>query len=246
MPASTGVAIGEFWFDNTQPSLSDVFPSSTLDKEREHETLLVAIERALNDFRRMRKKLDSEINKDALAIFDLFTHLLNDPMLRGDLKKQIEKGDRADWALRQVVESYSNRFARMSDVYMRERAQDIRELGQRLLYFLHNSEQENSAIDRPIILVANELTATLLASVPKEFLLAVVSLEGGANSHAAILSRALGGVPAVMGANINPDVVNGKLGIVDGYTGEIFLEPNRQLLREYRSLVSEESELFAW
>ncbi|MDF4990660.1 PEP-utilizing enzyme, partial [Vibrio parahaemolyticus] len=83
-----------------------------------------------------------------------------------------------------------------------------------------------------------------LASVPKEFLLAVVSLEGGANSHAAILSRALG-VPAVMGANINPDVVNGKLGIVDGYTGEIFLEPNRQLLREYRSLVSEESELFA-
>ncbi|MCV5752919.1 PEP-utilizing enzyme, partial [Escherichia coli] len=103
---------------------------------------------------------------------------------------------------------------------------------------LHNSEQENSAIDRPIILVANELTATLLASVPKEFLLAVVSLEGGANSHAAILSRALG-VPAVMGANINPDVVNGKLGIVDGYTGEIFLEPNRQLLREYRSLVSE-------
>ncbi|AVF94288.1 phosphoenolpyruvate-protein phosphotransferase PtsP [Vibrio diabolicus] len=244
LPASTGVAIGEFWFDNTQPSLSDVFPSSTLDKEREHETLLVAIERALNDFRRMRKKLDSEINKDALAIFDLFTHLLNDPMLRGDLKKQIEKGDRADWALRQVVESYSNRFARMSDVYMRERAQDIRELGQRLLYFLHNSEQENSAIDRPIILVANELTATLLASVPKEFLLAVVSLEGGANSHAAILSRALG-VPAVMGANINPDVVNGKLGIVDGYTGEIFLEPNRQLLREYRSLVSEESELFA-
>ncbi|MBO0180639.1 phosphoenolpyruvate-utilizing N-terminal domain-containing protein, partial [Vibrio parahaemolyticus] len=89
-------------------------------KEREHETLLVAIERALNDFRRMRKKLDSEINKDALAIFDLFTHLLNDPMLGGDLKKQIEKGDRADWALRQVVESYSNRFARMSDVYMRE------------------------------------------------------------------------------------------------------------------------------
>ncbi|MDW2041957.1 PEP-utilizing enzyme, partial [Vibrio sp. 2130-1] len=166
--------------------------------------------------------------------------LLNDPMLRGDLKKQIEKGDRADWALRQVVETYSNRFARMSDVYLRERAQDIRELGQRLLYFLHNSEQENAAIDRPIILVANELTATLLASVPKEHLLAVVSLEGGANSHAAILSRALG-VPAVMGANINTDVVNGKLGIVDGYTGEIFLEPNRQLLREYRSLVSEES-----
>ncbi|MDF2155449.1 phosphoenolpyruvate--protein phosphotransferase [Vibrio sp. CAU 1672] len=243
LPASTGVAIGEFWFDNTQPSLSDVFPASTLDKEREHELLLVAIERALNDFRRMRKKFDSEINKDALAIFDLFTHLLNDPMLRGDLKKQIEKGDRADWALRQVVETYSNRFARMSDVYLRERAQDVRELGQRLLYFLHNSEQEHSAIKRPVILVVNELTATLLASVPKQHLLAVISLEGAANSHAAILSRALG-VPAIMGVNIDTDTVNGKVGIVDGYSGEIYLEPNQQLLREYRSLVSEETELF--
>ena len=244
LSASTGVAIGEFWFDNTQPNLSDVFPASALDKEREHELLAVAVERALSDFRRMRKKFDSEINKDALAIFDLFTHLLNDPMLRGDLKKQIEKGDRADWALRQVVETYSNRFARMSDVYLRERAQDIRELGQRLLYFLHNSEQEHASIDRPVILVANELTATLLASIPKQHLLAVVSLEGAANSHAAILSRALG-VPAIMGANINTSVVNGKNGIVDGYTGEIYLEPNKQLLREYRSLVSEESELFA-
>ncbi|EDP57521.1 phosphoenolpyruvate--protein phosphotransferase [Vibrio sp. AND4] len=242
-PASSGIAIGEFWFDNTQPNLSDVFPACALDKDREHELLAVAVERALSDFRRMRKKLDSEINKDALAIFDLFTHLLNDPMLRGDLKKQIEKGDRADWALRQVVETYSNRFARMSDVYLRERAQDVRELGQRLLYFLHNSEQEQASIDRPVILIANELTATLLASIPKQHLLAVVSLEGAANSHAAILSRALG-VPAIMGANINASVVNGKKGIVDGYTGEIYIEPNRQLLREYRSLIIEESELF--
>lgn len=77
----------------------------------------------------------------------------------------------------------------MSDVYLRERAQDIRELGQRLLYFLHNSEQENAAIDRPIILVANELTATLLASVPKEHLLAVVSLEG-AQTHTLQFFRA--------------------------------------------------------
>ncbi|GEM74168.1 phosphoenolpyruvate--protein phosphotransferase [Vibrio sagamiensis] len=242
--ASTGIAIGEFWFDDSQPNLYEVFPASALDKEREHELLAIAIERAVNDFRRMRKKLDNEINKEALAIFDLFTHLLNDPMLRGDLKKQIEKGDRADWALRQVVETYSNRFARMSDVYLRERAQDIKELGQRLLYFLQNSEQEQVSIDRPVILVVNELSATLLASIPKQHLLAVISLEGAVNSHAAILSRALG-VPAIMGANLDTREVNGKHGIVDGYSGEIHLEPNRQLLRAYRSLISEESELFA-
>ncbi|WP_428771246.1 phosphoenolpyruvate--protein phosphotransferase [Vibrio sp.] len=242
IPASSGVAIGEFWWDDTQPQLSEVYPASTLDIEREQEWLMLAVEDALNDFRRMRKRLDSEINKETLAIFDLFTHLLNDPMLRNDLKAQIQKGDRADWALRQVVESYSNRFARMADVYLRERAQDIRELGQRLLYFLHNSEKEQQSLEKPVILVVRELTASLLASVPKDKLLAVVSLEGAANSHAAILSRALG-IPAVMGVNLNLETINGKFGIVDGYSGKLFISPGKQLLREYQALADEEREL---
>ncbi|MFG0771604.1 phosphoenolpyruvate--protein phosphotransferase [Vibrio plantisponsor] len=240
--ASSGVAIGEFWWDDTQPQLSEVYPASTLDIDREQEWLALAIESALGDFRKMRKKLDSDINKEALAIFDLFTHLLNDPMLRKDLKTQIQKGDRADWALRQVVESYSNRFARMSDVYLRERAQDIRELGQRLLFFLHNTEQEQHQLEQPIILVVRELTATILAALPKDKLLAVVSIEGAANSHAAILSRALG-IPAVMGVSLNLKDINGKTGIVDGYSGKIFISPAKSILSEYRALANEETEL---
>ncbi|MCL9781390.1 phosphoenolpyruvate--protein phosphotransferase [Vibrio sp. S4M6] len=242
--ASSGIAIGEFWWDDSQLQLSQVCPASTLDIAFEQEWLLLAIEAALSDFRRMRKKLDNEINKDALAIFDLFTHLLNDPMLRNDLKAQINQGDRADWALRQVVESYSNRFAQMSDAYMSERAQDIRELGQRLLYFLYNTENESFQVEKPIILVVRELTATLLASVDKEKLLAVVSMEGAANSHAAILSRALG-IPAVMGINMNAADIVGQTGIVDGYSGEVFISPSVQLLQEYRSLIKEEHELSA-
>ncbi|MGL4828683.1 MAG: phosphoenolpyruvate--protein phosphotransferase [Vibrio sp.] len=240
--ASSGVAIGEFWWDDTQPDLSEVLPASTLDVDLEQERIALAVESALADFRRMRKKLDGDINKEALAIFDLFTHLLNDPMLRNDLKAQIQKGDRADWALRQVVESYSNRFARMSDVYLRERAQDVRELGQRLLFFLLNTESAQPKIDKPVILVVRELTASILAALPKDKLLAVVSLEGAANSHAAILSRALG-IPAVMGVSINLRELNGKKGIVDGYSGKLFISPSKTILNEYRALASEEREL---
>ncbi|TXZ76262.1 phosphoenolpyruvate--protein phosphotransferase [Vibrio mimicus] len=240
--ASSGVAIGEFWWDDTQPDLSEVLPASTLDIDLEQERIALAVESALADFRRMRKKLDGDINKETLAIFDLFTHLLNDPMLRKDLKTQIQKGDRADWALRQVVESYSNRFARMSDVYLRERAQDIRELGQRLLFFLLNTESTQPKIDKPVILVVRELTASILAALPKDKLLAVVSLEGAANSHAAILSRALG-IPAVMGVSINLRDINGKKGIVDGYSGKLFISPSKTILNEYRALANEEREL---
>ncbi|EOX4325883.1 phosphoenolpyruvate--protein phosphotransferase [Vibrio cholerae] len=240
--ASSGVAIGEFWWDDTQPDLSEVLPASALDPDFEQERIALAVESALADFRRMRKKLDGDINKEALAIFDLFTHLLNDPMLRKELKAQIQKGDRADWALRQVVESYSNRFARMSDVYLRERAQDIRELGQRLLFFLLNTETNQPKIDKPVILVVRELTASVLAALPKDKLLAVVSLEGAANSHAAILSRALG-IPAVMGVSINLRDLNGKKGIVDGYSGKLFISPSKTILNEYRALANEEREL---
>ncbi len=240
--SSPGVAVGQCWWDNTQPELSDVQPASTLNIEQEQEWLMLAVENAIADFRRMRKKLDSELNKEALAIFDLFTHLLNDPMLRADLKKQINQGDRADWAVRQVVETYSHRFARMNDIYMRERAQDIKELGQRLLYFLYNTEAGQLELDEPVILVVRELTASVLAGIPKEKLLAVISLEGAVNSHAAILSRALG-VPAVMGVSLSPDAVHNRTGVVDGYSGEVLIEPNSALLQEYRALQSEEFEL---
>lgn len=242
LPPLLGSRLVSFWWDDTQPDLSEVLPASALDPDFEQERIALAVENALADFRRMRKKLDGDINKEALAIFDLFTHLLNDPMLRKDLKAQIQKGDRADWALRQVVESYSNRFARMSDVYLRERAQDIRELGQRLLFFLLNTETNQPKIDKPVILVVRELTASVLAALPKDKLLAVVSLEGAANSHAAILSRALG-IPAVMGVSINLRDLNGKKGIVDGYSGKLFISPSKTILNEYRALANEEREL---
>ncbi|MEK6174845.1 PEP-utilizing enzyme [Vibrio cholerae] len=130
----------------------------------------------------------------------------------------------------------------MSDVYLRERAQDIRELGQRLLFFLLNTETNQPKIDKSVILVVRELTASVLAALPKDKLLAVVSLEGAANSHAAILSRALG-IPAVMGVSINLRDLNGKKGIVDGYSGKLFISPSKTILNEYRALANEEREL---
>lgn len=240
--ASSGVAIGQFWWDETQPKLTEVSPASTLDIKREQERLLLALEAAMNEFRRLRRKFDGEINKEAQAIFDLFTHLLNDPMLRNDLKAKVQQGDRAEWALRQVVEAYSRRFENMTDAYLRERAQDIRELGQRLLYFLYNVDEGQVSFEHPVILVVAELTASVLASIPRDKLLAIVALEGAINSHAAILARALG-VPTVMGVVLNFDKLKGKLGIVDGYSGKVFIAPNRQLLREYRALQAEEEEL---
>ncbi|GAD90426.1 phosphoenolpyruvate--protein phosphotransferase PtsP [Vibrio halioticoli NBRC 102217] len=241
LSACNGIAIGPIWRGNDEPLLSDVSPASAVDVEKDKEWLLVAVESALKEFRRLRKQLDSDLNKDALAIFDLFTHLLNDPKLRGDLLSQIDKGDTADWALRQVIERYSNHFARMSDIYLQQRSQDVRELGQRLLYFLNHSQVQEIKLEKPVIFVVNELTTTLLASVPREMLLGVVSVQGGVNSHAAILSRALG-IPSVIGPNLK-GIDDGKVIILDGYNGEVLIHPTYQEMSEYQQLLSEEQEV---
>ncbi|PSW04198.1 phosphoenolpyruvate--protein phosphotransferase [Photobacterium lipolyticum] len=240
--ASSGVAVAKAWWDDNQLQLEQVLPASCLDIEAEQERLSIAIELASAEFRRLRKRFDSDLHKETLAIFDLFSHLLNDPMLRKDLFAKVSVGDQAEWAIRQVVEAYSARFANMKDEYLKERARDLRELGQRLLFFLHYDDVTEQQWDEPIVLLTRELTAAMLATIPPGKLAAVVAQEGAANSHAAILSRALG-IPALMGVDFIPEMVHNRQVIVDGYRGDLLVTPNPHVLAEYRRLLKEENEL---
>ncbi|MGF1785203.1 phosphoenolpyruvate--protein phosphotransferase [Photobacterium swingsii] len=240
--SSQGVAVAKAWWDDNQPRLEHVLPASSLNLDNEQERLTIAIDLASNEFRRLRKRFDSELHKETLAIFDLFSHLLNDPMLRKDLFAKVASGDQAEWAIRQVVEAYSTRFANMKDAYLKERAHDIRELGQRLLFFLQNEDVIEYQWDEPRVLLTRELTAAMLATIPRDKLAGVVAQEGAANSHAAILSRALG-IPAIMGVDFIPEKIHNCQVVVDGYRGDFLVNPNRHVLKEYRRLLREENEL---
>lgn len=95
------------------------------------------------------------------------------------------------------------------------------------------------------MLVADELTATTLAELPHDRLAGVVVRDGAANSHAAIMVRAMG-IPTVMGADIQPELMNGRLLIVDGYRGELLVDPEPVLVQEYQKLISEEMNSASW
>ncbi|KKD60886.1 phosphoenolpyruvate-protein phosphotransferase [Grimontia sp. AD028] len=240
--ASPGVAIAKAWCDVSQPRLDLVFPASCLDTQKERDRLDGAISAAITEFRRLRKRFDSELNQDTLAIFDLFIHLLNDPMLRKAMNERIQNGDLAEWAVKQTIDAFSERFQNMSDPYLRERANDVKELGQRLLYFLENQEIKQWNFDEPIVLFARELTAAMLAAIPRDRLAGVVAEEGAVNAHAAILARALG-IPAVMGVEFSPQLVHRKQIVLDGFKGRLLVEPAPQVLEEYERLRDEELEL---
>ncbi|HBM3031049.1 TPA: phosphoenolpyruvate--protein phosphotransferase [Klebsiella oxytoca] len=242
LPASSGVAIAEGWMDVSLPLMEQVYEASTLDTASERERLTGALEEAANEFRRYSKRYSAGAQKETAAIFDLYSHLLSDARLRRELFAEVDKGAVAEWAVKKIIEKFAEQFAALSDGYLKERAGDLRTLGQRLLFHLDDSIQGPNTWPERIVLVADELSATTLAKVPQDRLAGVVVRDGAANSHAAIMVRALG-IPTVMGADIQPSLLHGHTLIVDGYRGELLVDPEPVLLQEYQRLISEENEL---
>ncbi len=223
LPAAPGVAIATGWQDATMPLMEQVYEASTLDTSLERERLTGA-------------------QKETAAIFDLYSHLLSDARLRRELFAEVDKGAVAEWAVKKIIEKFAEQFAALTDNYLKERAGDLRTLGQRLLFHLDDSVQGPNAWPERFILVADELSATTLAELPQDRLAGVVVRDGAANSHAAIMVRALG-IPTVMGADIQPSVLHRRTLVVDGYRGELLVDPEPVLIQEYQRLISEEIEL---
>ena len=241
LPASPGVAIAEGWMDATLPLMEQVYEASSLDTALERERLTGALEEAANEFRRYSKRFAAGAQKETAAIFDLYSHLLSDASLRRELFAEVDKGAVAEWAVKKIVEKFAEQFAALRDGYLKERAGDLRTLGQRLLFHLDDTTTGANAWPERFILVADELSAATLAELPQDRLAGVVVRDGAANSHAAIMVRALG-IPTVMGADIQPAILHGRTLVVDGYRGELLVDPEPILIQEYQRLISEENE----
>lgn len=171
--------------------------------------------------------------------------MLDSHSLRGVTAKRIMEGNWAPGALRSTIDEQIQTFAEMDDPYMRERAEDLRELARRILHYLVQDAQREIEYPEATILVGDELTAAQMAEVPRERLAAVISATGSRTSHVAILARALD-IPAVMGSvSIPLGRVDGKTIIADGYSGNVYISPPKQVRDEYQRLAREEQILVA-
>ena len=238
LPASSGVAIAEGWMDVSLPLMEQVYEASTLDTASERERLTGALEEAANEFRRYSKRRLPPGRKKRRRRSSIYRTCSLTPRLRRELLPKVDKG--AVWAVKKIIEV--RRTVCRAEAAIEERAGDLRTLGQRLLFHLDDSIQGPNTWPARIILVADELSATTLAEVPQDRLAVVVVRDGAVNSHAAIMVRALG-IPTVMGADIQPSLLHGHTLIVDGYRGELLVDPEPVLLQEYQRLISEENEL---
>ncbi|AOM42292.1 phosphoenolpyruvate--protein phosphotransferase [Xenorhabdus hominickii] len=242
LPISNGIVMAQGWQDRSQPLLEQVSEASTLDYQAERSRLTQALEQATAECRRISKRFTASSQKESAAIFDLYSHLLNDPQLKQDLFYSVDNGFVAEWAIKTVIEKYAAQFASLQDPYMRERASDLRALGQRVLFHLSDSFTDAAQWPERFILVSDELSANLLAEIPQEQLVGVIVRDGATHSHSAILVRAMG-IPAIMGADIQPELLHNRTLILDGYRGEIFIEPEPLIVKEYQQIIEEEQVL---
>lgn len=244
LPGSPGVVFG------TAVSLLDVVDLETVvdrvvtDPELEWSVLHAAIEAVRTEFAQLKQDFaEAAGNTDENVLFDAFILMLGGGSLVDSMEQRVRRGQSASAALRDAVREHTAIFEKMSDSYLRERAQDIRDLGSRILVKLQARTQGEREWPERIVLVGRDLSASHLAEIPTNRLVGIVSSTGSGSSHLAILARALG-IPAAMGvADLPITQLNDQEVVVDGYRGLLIVRPIGSLRQELLRLVKEEAQL---
>ena len=150
-------------------------------------------------------------------------------MTQASRQKEFEHGD-----------NYATMFAAMDDEYMRGRSADVKDISERLINILSGQADASVMADEPVIIVADDLAPSETVQMDKDKILSFVSVKGSVNSHTAILARTMG-IPALIGTPIElDDSIDGKLGIVDGTFGCIYVEPDSEKLEYYKKQQAEQ------
>ena len=229
-----------------------IYPPTNLDAVPEREitdipqevaVLKQAISATTTEIKRLRSRLANHVAENELALFDVYLRMLDYVNLGSEIEDEIKTGQWAQGALKNVIQRHIQHFSNMEDEYLKERAEDIKDLGLRILANLQKSQQAESIFSEKTILVGETISAANLAEVPKGQLVAIVSASGSRNSHVAILARALG-IPAVLGLDsIKLSKLDKKTLIIDGYYGHVYIDPKPGLIKEFKTLIAEEEQL---
>lgn len=234
-----GIAIGKIRVYKKNESQVKRVKIDDLDAELERYARAKA--EAVAQLRELYDKALKEVGEVNAAIFEIHQMMLED----GDYNESVEnivrtQGVNAEYAVASTGDNFSKMFAEMDDDYMRERAADVKDISERLIAVLNGSGAGAVQTDEAAIIVAEDLAPSETVQLDKEKVLSFVTVHGSTNSHTAILARTMG-IPALIGTEIPLDEsVDGKLGIVDGMNGIIYVEPDGELLSQMRAKQREE------
>lgn len=220
-----GIAIGKIMvYEKGEHQVKRV---KITDAEAEKNRYYEAVEIAFKQLGELHDKALREVGEANAAIFEIHQMMLEDDDYKESVEHIIESQMvNAEYAIAQTGDNFSQMFAAMDDEYMCGRAADVKDITERLLGILSGNTGSGVDVDEPVIMVAEDLAPSETVQMDKSKILSFVTQKGSVNSHTAILARTMG-IPALIGSDIVIDEsLNGKLGVVDGTNGVVYIEPD--------------------
>lgn len=239
--ASNGVAIGKLFLFNKEELVIDKLSIQDGEKEDNIKKVDQAIDAYFKD---LDFKENNEENEEVLNIVRAHKELLQDPYFSDTIKEKIQNENKnAELATSETVEQMVMVMSALDDEYLKERADDYKDIGFQVLCKIKNIVPKDlSKLDEECIVISKELTPSDTSNMDKEKVLAFATDLGGKTSHVSIIAQNLD-IPALVGMqDISTKIKGDELAIIDGNQGLLIINPSDQEVSEYKEKIEKEKE----
>lgn len=205
------------------------------DTETEKKRVENAKNLAKEQIGTLYEKALKEVGEANARIFEIHMMMLDDEDYNESIDNIIDTQKvNAEYAVAVTADNFSEMFLAMDDAYMQARSADIKDISNRIIANLTGIKSEENPLDDKVIICADDLAPSETVSLDKDKVLAFVTAHGSSNSHTAILARNMN-IPAIIGVGDTflDEIRDGQSAIVDGYMGEIYLEPDKETMQNY-------------
>jgi len=231
---SPGIAIGKALIvQKKEISFSGILLTSPAEKEAAIAQFDAAIVKAVEEIEQIKNT--PFLSEEDSAILETQIEMLSDPEIRGKVIDKIESEHKnTNDAFLETITGFVQVFESMDDEYMRARAADVQDIGNRILSSLHRSEENKKTVFEPdTILIAEDLSPSDTITLDVKNIIGFATQVGSQTSHAAIIAKAKG-VAAVVGCGSRLATIrNGDVIILDGATGQLLINPDHKSVNEY-------------
>lgn len=225
------IAMGKISVFQKQDTL--IQRTSVKDTEAEKARVEAAKAAAAEQLQAIYEKALKEVGETNAQIFEIHMMMLEDDDYNESIQNIIDTQKvNAEYAVSITADNFAEMFSAMDDAYMQARAADVRDISDRIIANLMGNVAVQEDSGEKHIICADDLAPSETVSLDKDKVLAFVTAHGSSNSHTAILARNMN-IPAVIGVGSDflKEVQDGTEAIVDGFTGEIFVEPDEETRR---------------
>lgn len=236
-----GIAIGKIYV--YQKGEQQVRRIRVDDTAQEKSRYRAASGEAMKQLQALYEKALQEVGEENAAVFEVHQMMLEDDDFVESVENIIDTQEvNAEYAVAVTGDNFAQMFAAMDDDYMRGRAADVKDISERLITVLSGSAAGGIQSDEPVIVLADDLAPSETVQMDKDKVLSFVTVHGSLNSHTAILARTMG-IPALVQTGISLDeALDGKMAVVDGTKGCIYVEPDKDFLAQMQAQKNKEEE----